>query len=860
MSLVAALAFAAPAMASYSANVDGTTLRVAGDGASDKLGLFADSSNLTLDVGMDGTADFSFPRSAFTAVSVTAGGGDDEVRVTGLLENLTVDGASGNDTLFGGAAADTLIGGAGNDFLDGNQNTDTISLGSGNDTFQWDPGDSSDTVDGESGTDALSFNGANIGEAFSLVADGAGARFNRNIASVSTGLASMEQVNVRALGGADTLSVADLAGTSVRAVTIDQRGFDGNGDAAVDQVFVNGTAGPDKAVLSTDGTTGIVDGLSVDVRATGMEPADTVTAALLGGDDTAFASASPTGAVQVGADGGEGTDTATYSGTSGDDQIGIAPNGTTAAAYATGAPIFNVAAENLLVKGAAGNDTLGASNGLSTLTALTVDGGTGDDRVGGGDGDDTVLGGSGNDLVDGNRGVDTVYGGSGNDHAQWDPGDGSDVVEGDSGTDTLDFNGSNASEKITLMANGPRVTVFRNIANITLDMDGVEAAAIRALGGADDVTTGNLAGTDMKTVAVNLAAFDGTADLAIDRVIAEGTEGADKVTLGSEGATAVISGLKPVVRVTGAETQDSVTAALLGGDDTILSSAVPTGEARVDADGGAGTDTATYTGTGDGDQITTAADGTAARTFAPGAPLMGVTAVEELVAKGGEANDALSAVGNVAALTHLTLDGGNGEDVLRGGNGDDLLLGGNGDDLIDGNQGADTARMGSGNDHFSWDPGDGNDVVDGQTGIDVQDFNASNASENITLSAAADRHVTVTRNIANISMDLANVEEWSVRTLGGTDNVTVNDLSGTPLKKAYVDLSGDLTADVVTLGGTGKDKVNLTREDDTVIAAGLPTITYITGSQAANDTLQLDVVPAYVAPGVLDLIKASWPV
>ena len=38
-------------------------------------------------------------------------------------------------------------------------------------------------------------------------------------------------------------------------------------------------------------------------------------------------------------------------------------------------------------------------------------------------------------------------------------------------------------------------------------------------------------------------------------------------------------------------------------------------------------------------------------------------------------------------------------------------------------------------------------------------------------------------------MDLANVEEWSVRTLAGTDNVTINDLSGTPLEKVYVDLS-----------------------------------------------------------------------
>ena len=127
-------------------------------------------------------------------------------------------------------------------------------------------------MSGDSGTDALNFNGANIGEAFSLVADGTNARLNRNVANVSTGLAALEQVNLRTLAGADTLSVGDLTGTTVRGVSADLRGFDGNGDAAVDQVFVSGTAGPDKAVLSTDGTTGIVDGLSVDVRATGMEP------------------------------------------------------------------------------------------------------------------------------------------------------------------------------------------------------------------------------------------------------------------------------------------------------------------------------------------------------------------------------------------------------------------------------------------------------------------------------------------------------------------------------------------------------------------------------------------------------------
>src|SRR3954447_19961773 len=90
--LAAALAFAAPAMASYSATVDGTTLRLAGDGASDKVALFGDANTLVVDVGEDGTTDFSFARTAVTKVNVTAGGGDDEVRIQGLLDGVTVDG------------------------------------------------------------------------------------------------------------------------------------------------------------------------------------------------------------------------------------------------------------------------------------------------------------------------------------------------------------------------------------------------------------------------------------------------------------------------------------------------------------------------------------------------------------------------------------------------------------------------------------------------------------------------------------------------------------------------------------------------------------------------------------------------
>src|SRR5436305_5351020 len=107
-----------PAQAAYKAQVQGGTLQIIGDAASDKLGLQvspADPNVLQVDVGEDGTTDFSFDRTTFTAIDVEAGGGDDEVRIgsgTGL-GNVTIDGGAGNDTLIGGPEADVLIGGSG---------------------------------------------------------------------------------------------------------------------------------------------------------------------------------------------------------------------------------------------------------------------------------------------------------------------------------------------------------------------------------------------------------------------------------------------------------------------------------------------------------------------------------------------------------------------------------------------------------------------------------------------------------------------------------------------------------------------------------------------------------------------------
>ena len=47
-------------------------------------------------------------------------------------------------------------------------------MGAGDDTFVWNPGDGSDTVNGQGGTDTLLFNGANVSENIAISANGAG--------------------------------------------------------------------------------------------------------------------------------------------------------------------------------------------------------------------------------------------------------------------------------------------------------------------------------------------------------------------------------------------------------------------------------------------------------------------------------------------------------------------------------------------------------------------------------------------------------------------------------------------------------------------------------------------------------------
>ena len=171
----------------------------------------------------------------------------------------------------------------------------------------------------------------------------------------------------------------------------------------------------------------------------------------------------------------------------------------------------------------------------------------------------------------GGRGADTARLGNGDDRFQWNPGDGSDVAEGQSGLDTLEFNGSNIGEQIDVTAQAARVRLTRNIASVTLDFAGFEASKVRALGGSDQVTIGDLAGTALKTNDVDLSAFDGAGDSTQDTVTVTGRdEAADHVAVTRDGDQVVVGGFPATTRISGSESlNDTLRINTLGGKDDV---------------------------------------------------------------------------------------------------------------------------------------------------------------------------------------------------------------------------------------------------------------------------------------------------
>jgi len=193
-------------------------------------------------------------------------------------------------------------------------------MASDDDAFVWNPGDDNDTLDAQDGFDRMLFNGANVAENISVAAKGGRVRFVRDIANVTIDVDGVEAVNFRALGGADTITVNDLGGTDLTEMNTDLSAVAGGGDGQPDNLIVFGTAGDDVGMVVGDANGVSVLGLAARVNAIGSEVAnDRLTMNALAGDDVVEASELAAGAIQLKANGDDGSDILV--GSAGDDVL-----------------------------------------------------------------------------------------------------------------------------------------------------------------------------------------------------------------------------------------------------------------------------------------------------------------------------------------------------------------------------------------------------------------------------------------------------------------------------------------------------------------------------------------------------------
>jgi hypothetical protein len=198
-----------------------------------------------------------------------------------------------------------LIGGAGNDSVFGRRGIDTALLGAGDDSFQWDPGDANDVIDGNAGTDTLMFNGANINEVMSLSANGSHSVFLRNIANIRMDMNNVEQLNLAALGGTDDITINDMSGTGFRQANIDLSSA-GASDGVLDTVTVNGTDKADRVNVSADNGGVDTTGLRTSTRITGADTRDQLHVSTFGGNDSVTVDRGATALIGVAVDLGSG--------------------------------------------------------------------------------------------------------------------------------------------------------------------------------------------------------------------------------------------------------------------------------------------------------------------------------------------------------------------------------------------------------------------------------------------------------------------------------------------------------------------------------------------------------------------------
>jgi Ca2+-binding RTX toxin-like protein len=758
--------------------------------------------------------------------TLIGGSGDDQL--FGQADDDILLGKGGDDLLFGGAGDDQLTGGAGADQLFGE---------AGNDRIIWNPGDGSDVIEGGIASDTVEVNGGNGSEVFTATPDGTRVRFDRvSPAPFFLDIGTAENLVVNMNGGDDTFTGS-------------------NGLAGLIKLAVDGGPGND-TINGGDGDDVLVGGDGNDFI-DGGRGSDTV---LMGAGDDTFQWDPGDGSDVV--DGQTGNDVLQFNGANIDENFDISANGSHVRFFrnvgnvtidANGIERINVVERGGVdqttindLTGTAVSDvhldlsgTPGSGTGDGAVDTVTVNGTANDDtiRISASGATVAVTGASTSVSIDASEATDKliVQALGGNDTLDasllppgvisltLDGGNGNDTITGSSGDDTL------------IGGAGDDTLIGRGGADTLLGGDGDDVFVWNP-GDGSDVVEGDLGADTLQFNGANISeSFDLSPNgsrLRLTRDIATilmDVGGVEHIALTERGG----SDRTTINDLTGT-----------GVTDVQLDLANPSGSGTGDG----AVDSVVVNGTAADDVVTVAgsAGSLSVTGLASKFTITGAEAADALTIQGVGGNDTLQATLLAAGTISLTLNGGDGDDTLIGSDGSDTIIGGRGNDVL---------RGGAGDDVFTWNPGDGNDVVEGQGGDDTLQFNGANIAEIFDLSANGSR-VRLTRNVASIVMDLNEVERINLAELGGADVTTINDLTGTGVTDARIDLAaqpggsaGDGAVDTVVVNATtGADVVRMSGAPGEVLVDGLAVRVAVDGAEGTDKL----VVQGQAGDDVLD--------
>jgi Ca2+-binding RTX toxin-like protein len=562
------------------------------------------------------------------ALLLTLNGEEGNDSITGSAGNDTLIGGDGNDSIIGGGGNDTLTGGDGNDTVAGGGGNDFASLGAGNDLFVWNPGDGDDKVEGGDGIDTLRFVDSAVDQEINITTNGGG-RTNvvADVGGVFADLNDVERIELRLLGGEDSVMVNSLIGTEVTAVVVDLAGTSGGaaGDKRFDRVGVEGNGDDNSIKVASVGTQVIVSGLSAQVSVVHADKTDILNIFGNSGNDTIDGSKLAAGKLALQLFGSIGADTL-IGGAGGNDYV-VGGDGNDLALLGAGNDFFdwNLGDDNDTVEGQAGIDTARVNGDASAdVFSLSANGARA-----------ALTDNVGNATMDMND-VETVWirARSGADAITVNNLSGTDVKQvsidldaGDLAFDTVTVNGTNGNDKVNIssaiLITGLPYQV--GISGAEADKDSITLNGLggndtldgsKLLAGATPVALDGGAGNDTVIGGVNADVLFGGAD----NDVLKGAAGAD--ALGAGDGNDVLDGGTDADILSGNNGNDTVTGgagndiALLGaGNDLFI---WISGDGSDVIQGGTEFDTLRLVGSKASDTIGISANGTLTEIAAPG--------------------------------------------------------------------------------------------------------------------------------------------------------------------------------------------------------------------------------------------------